>query len=237
MAFVTALLLSVLALTVMVANAQVTPGDFSGVWRADFEISHVNVLTPDGPSLICRDALTPECEAEISLTEDIFTFNESTLAIEIRDRIGITTMEESAAVHPECAKDEIYPFERVIFIPQSEIMSYDHETDRIHYINPNRPRDLNCIWARYRFGKNGPYIEVTHTEFFQGPAPDVISVGASFRCFDLPQPCFVRINESAELTLALQFSFNLTCVDGDCMDAGNGFPSASLAPNESPVDV
>lgn len=232
MASITALLLSILALTVVVANAQVTLREFSGVWKSDFEISHVNVLTPDGASLICRDTLTPECEAEISLTEDIFTFNESTLAIEVRDRVGITTMEESAAVHPECAKDGIYPFERVIFIPQSEIVNYDYETDRMSYINPNRPHDLNCILARYRAGETGPYIEVTHTEFFQGAAPDVISVGASFRCYDLPQSCFVRINDGGEIALALQFSFNLTCIDGDCLNAVRASPShASLSSN------
>jgi len=52
MASITALLLSILALTVVVANAQVTLRDFAGVWSSDFEISHVNVLTPEGPSLI-----------------------------------------------------------------------------------------------------------------------------------------------------------------------------------------
>lgn len=227
MAFSRAFLLAVFAFTLVVAQDKVTLKDFSGVWKSTFDISNVNILTPQGPGVVCRDELSPECEEEISLTEDTYIFNGTTLAIEVRERIGITTVEEAAAVHPECAEDGLYPVERVIMIPQSQIIFYNQKTDRIYFIDPRRPDDINCLGARYRIGEDGrPYIDINHSEFFQGTAPDVFARGFSFRCGTLPQSCSVDASDDGELDMAFQNTLTLTCVDGDCLNVHGAMPSS-----------
>jgi len=101
-------LCSVFLLYILVsAHAQVTISHLSGVWKTYFQSPSVSVLTQQGPALVCRDTLSPECEGEIILIEDSYSFNGTTTALEMRDRIAITTMEQSAAVHIECAKDGV----------------------------------------------------------------------------------------------------------------------------------
>lgn len=230
--------MAVFAFAVVVAQEKVTYNDFSGVWRSYIDISNINILTPEGPGVVCRDELSPECEAELTPIEDTYTFNGTTLALEARDRIGITTIEQSAAAHPECAKDGIYPVERIFVIPQSQIIFYNQKTESLYFIDPRRPDDINCLVARYRIAVNGlPYIEINHGETFQGSAQDVLEFGTSYRCELPPQPCLVEISETGELNLALQMTFNLTCIDGDCINIiGAMEPSSEGNPKESLTD-
>eukprot|EP00210_Caulerpa_lentillifera_P006555 g6260.t1 len=221
-------------------QAETTLSDFSGVWISFFDIAQINIFTPQGQVIVCRDTLSPECEAEITPIQDIYTFNGTTLSVEVRDRIGVTTIEKSAALHPSCAKDGIFPAERTLSIPPSEILSYDSKAERILYIDPRRPDDINCLPARYRIGRNGPYIELDHVVVYRGTIPNVFALGPSFRCEPLSQSCRIDLDDSGELDFAVQYYLNLTCISGDCLTTPSETafaPSPSYAPYESPIDV
>lgn len=239
MAFSKALCSAVLLYIVTFAHGEVTISDFSGVWRSYTDVAHVNIFTPGGLAVVCRNTLSPGCEDEITQIEETFTLNGTTFSLGIRDRVGITTVEQAAAAHPECAKDGLYPVERIIVTPFSQILSYDFKNDRIYFIDPRRPDELNCLPAKYRIGEDGrPYIEITLVEFFTGTVPDVLAFGISFQCDPFPQPCSVSANDQGIIDLKLQATFNVTCIDGDCLNAvGATSPSASRAPNESAGDL
>jgi len=238
MAFTKALCSALLLYILACAHAEATIRDFAGVWRSRFDVPHLTVLTPQGPALLCRDALPPQCDAEIKPLEETYTFNGTTIALEVRDQIGIKTVEQATAVHPECAKEGLYPVERIYTIPPSQITSYDPEAERLYYIDPRRPEDLNCVPARYRIGAEGVYIEINHVIFYQGTIPDIFARGLSFRCEPAPKPCAVAVSDDGEIAFSLQFTFNLTCIDGDCLNIGAALaPAASHAPYESTNDV
>eukprot|EP00210_Caulerpa_lentillifera_P008879 g8471.t1 len=229
----------ILAFVFAFARAEVTLSDLSGVWTAFFDVEIINVFTPQGQAFLCRDTLSMECKEEIPPIQDTYTFNKTTLSLKVQGRIGVTDAEKSAALYPSCAKDGIFPAENIITRPPSKILSYDSEAERIYYIDPRRPDDVNCLPARYRVGEKGPYIEVTHALVYKGPLSKALVLGASFRCELPPQTCRIELNvEKGELDMAVQASFNLTCVAGDCLNAFQASPpSIAFSHNESPIDV
>eukprot|EP00210_Caulerpa_lentillifera_P006556 g6261.t1 len=237
---------TILAAIVIFAQGEVTLLDFSGVWITFFDIEIVNFFTPQGQAIVCRDTLSPECEEEITPIQDIYTFNGTTLSVDVRDRVGVNTIEQSAALHPSCANDGVYPAENALSVPLSTILSYDPDTERILYIDPRRPDDINCLPARYRIGEEGPYIEVDHVVLYQGSLPNVFARGPSFSCELLPQSCRIDLDDNGVLDFAYRGTFNLTCIGGDCLNTPSAVASASAsAPApfasqthyESPIDV
>lgn len=188
---------------------------------------------------MCIKTLPPDCVAQFPLVEDTYTFNGTTLALVVRDRIGITTQEQATERFPECAKYGIYPIETLLTIPPSQILSYDSEAERALYIDPRRPKEINCLPIRYIIGDQGPpTIEVRHSVSYQGSIPDVFVLGTSFSCDFTPGRCSVELDDAGEVSFQFDNVLNFACIAGDCLDAIEApEPSALLHPNESPVDV
>eukprot|EP00210_Caulerpa_lentillifera_P006535 g6241.t1 len=237
MAFSGALWNAVFVFVATFAHAAVTLSDFSGVWTDSFNSPTLNFFTSEGQGLICRETLSPECEAELTPMEATLALNETTFLFGVRERVGITDINTSAALHPSCAKNGIFPAERIVDIPPSRILSYDADEEKIYFVNPRRPDDINCIMARYRVGERGPYIETTHVEVYQGSIPDLFAIGFKLSC-ELPLvPCRATVDDG-NLDFAIRIQLNLTCIAGDCLNTvGASSPSATNTQNESPVDV
>eukprot|EP00210_Caulerpa_lentillifera_P006534 g6240.t1 len=234
-----ALWCAIFTLVLTFAQGEVTLSDFTGVWRGYFPNIITAILTPQGPRIVCVDELPKECAAQLGLVEDTYTINGTTLSLEVRVMIGITTREQSAEATPACAKSGIYPIETRAAVPVSQIMSYNSKAERIFYIDPRRPDDINCLPAKYRIGEKGPpYIEMSHIVIFKGSLLDSVTRGASFRCEILPQTCRIEEDNKGELDAAFQEMFILTCIAGDCLNAMEApAPSASHGSSESQVDV
>lgn len=237
MTFSQALKCTIVLLVIAFAHAKVTLSDFSGVWRGYFRNRATALLTPNGPAFTCVDTLPMKCAEQLPLTEDTYTINGTTIILEARDRSGITTVEQSSQRYPACAKDELYPIETTLIIPPSRIVSYDSKRERLYYIDPRRPEETNCLPFRYRLGDQGPYIEVEHSVTYQGSLENVFALGSNFVCHRLPQDCLIEV-EGEELNVDFYNIFNITCIEGDCLDTvGPTAQSPSQHPTESQDDV
>eukprot|EP00210_Caulerpa_lentillifera_P006536 g6242.t1 len=219
-------------------KAEVTLSDFSGVWFSSVEAGTVNFFTPQGQGLVCRDAVSAECDAELTPVEFTFIFNEKTLWYETRDRVGITDVNKSAATHPSCAKEGIFPSERVVKIPPNKIASYDSDAEKIYFIDPRRPDDVNCMTAKYRVSDNGPYFELMYVAVYNGSVKNIFERGISFSCKPPPLPCRVAVDDKGNLDFILLVHLNFTCSDGDCLNVPfASVPSTSIEQKESAIDV
>jgi len=234
MAFSKALRCIVCVLVVSFAQAEVNVGDLSGVWKGYVRATAAAILTPQGPNVACVDTFPAECVDQLPLSEQTYIFNGTTVSYQARDRVGILTKEQSAALTPACAKNGIYPIETAFTVPPSDIIAYDSKAERLFSVDPRRPNDTNCVQLGYRAGEDGPYIEVEHNVIIQGTLESIIAMGSLYVCESLSVKCFMEVNEEGEINAGTSTAISLTCIEGDCLNGdGAAVPSAAHTPSES----
>eukprot|EP00210_Caulerpa_lentillifera_P006531 g6237.t1 len=233
-----ALWFSVFALIVIFAQGQTTLSVLSGVWQSNFPGRTVNFFTNEGQGVVCRDALSPECQEEITPLEETYIFNGTSWTFTLRNRVGVTTRFNSALRHPSCARDSIFPAERTFDIPETRNLSYDSDAERLYFVDPRLPNIVSCVPMRLRVGAHTPFLEAIHIVSFQRLANSQSAPIASFSCDPLPQDCRVDLSDNGDLEVAAQVPVNLTCIAGDCLTAFEAsVPLASHTLIESEDDV
>jgi len=215
--------LLVLLLVFQIVYGSVTFEDLRGQWRGPVDSEGVQVLTPQGPFLMCRSQIPDECLNEIPPGEETYKFHENKFHQRFTQLIGVKTMNQSAEKLPSCAKHKIYPTKAYVEIPWSKVVDFKSEEGHFHYIDHRAPNKTRCQVMKYSVGEEGPRIEVHHYTEFHGAPAKLAQIGVEFRCTNPPKECYIGFDESGALTFRFHDTFTLKCVKGPCMNQTTKF--------------